>query len=128
MMISSHHHTKSNLDISSSSSSGGASSAEILIKCCTEIVRELLDAHIANEAINLNALKARVAKKYSCKVMPRLVDIIAAVPNEVKDILLPKLRAKPVRTASGVSFTFSHSIHFLGVFLAETDTPRSIHA
>lgn len=36
-------------------------------------------------------------------VVPRLVDIISAVPQEVKDILLPKLRAKPVRTASGVS-------------------------
>jgi elongator complex protein 3 len=40
--------------------------------------------------------------------VPRLVDIISAVPQEVRDILLPKLRAKPVRTASGVrSHSFS---------------------
>jgi len=31
------------------------------------------------------------------------VDIIAAVPSDHKKILLPKLRAKPIRTASGVS-------------------------
>lgn len=82
---------------------GGASPAEILIRCCTEIVRALLDAHSNNQSINLNALKAKIAKKYGCAAMPRLVDIIAAVPAEARDILLPKLRAKPVRTASGVS-------------------------
>jgi hypothetical protein len=84
-------------------SDGGASPAEILIRCCTEIVRGLLDAHANNQSINLNALKAKIAKKYGCSVTPRLVDIIAAVPAEARDILLPKLRAKPVRTASGVS-------------------------
>lgn len=82
---------------------GGASPAEVLIRCCTEIVRALLDGHANNESINLNALKAKIAKKYGCSVTPRLVDIIAAVPVEARDILLPKLRAKPVRTASGVS-------------------------
>ena len=34
---------------------------------------------------------------------PRLVDIIAAVPPEHKKTLLPKLKAKPVRTASGIA-------------------------
>ena len=33
---------------------------------------------------------------------PRLVDIIAAIPHEYKDLLVPRLRAKPIRTASGV--------------------------
>ena len=30
-------------------------------------------------------------------------DIIAAVPSEHKKSLLPKLKAKPVRTASGIA-------------------------
>ncbi|CAL4069765.1 unnamed protein product, partial [Meganyctiphanes norvegica] len=34
---------------------------------------------------------------------PKLVDIIAAVPHQHKKVLLPKLRAKPVRTASGIA-------------------------
>jgi elongator complex protein 3 len=43
---------------------------------------------------------------------PRLVDIIAAVPSSARNILVPKLKAKPIRTASGVS---------LGVSLYTTD-------
>ena len=80
-----------------------APQAELLIRCCTDIVRALLAAHANKEDINLNALKTRISKKHRCNVVPRLVDIIAAVPQEARDILLPKLRAKPVRTASGVS-------------------------
>ena len=34
---------------------------------------------------------------------PKLVDIIAAVPEEFREALLPRLRAKPVRTASGIA-------------------------
>ncbi|GAA6004911.1 Elongator subunit ELP3 [Rhodotorula paludigena] len=79
------------------------SQAEITIRCCSEIVRRLLEAHDKGESVNLNSLKTQVAKKYGAKVTPRLVDIIAAVPQEVRDILLPKLRAKPVRTASGIA-------------------------
>lgn len=79
------------------------SQTEITIRVCSEIVRRLLDAHDNGEDVNLNALKASVARKHGAKMVPRLVDIISAVPHEVKDILLPKLRAKPVRTASGAS-------------------------
>lgn len=82
---------------------GATNQAEITTRCCIEIVKELLEAHNAGKNINLNALKNTVAKKYHSPLMPRLVDIIAAVPQELRDILLPKLRAKPVRTASGVS-------------------------
>ncbi|CEQ39873.1 SPOSA6832_01429, partial [Sporobolomyces salmonicolor] len=70
--------------------------AEITIRCCSDIVRRLLEAHENGESVNLNALKTQVAKKHGSKIVPRLVDIISAVPQEVRDILLPKLRAKPV--------------------------------
>lgn len=52
--------------------------------------------------VNLNALKHKVASKYGLENSPRLVDIIAAVPVNYKKILIPKLLAKPIRTASGV--------------------------
>ena len=32
-----------------------------------------------------------------------MVDIIAAVPDEFRSVLVPKLKAKPVRTASGIA-------------------------
>ncbi|GAA6003164.1 hypothetical protein JCM10207_001780 [Rhodosporidiobolus poonsookiae] len=77
--------------------------AEITIRCCSDIVSELLEAHEQGKSVNLNALKTQAAKKHGSRVVPRLVDIISAVPQEVRDILLPKLRAKPVRTASGIA-------------------------
>ncbi|KAL8293061.1 hypothetical protein RQP46_000755 [Phenoliferia psychrophenolica] len=77
--------------------------AELTIRVSSDIVRALLDAHASGESVNLNDLKNKVAKKHGSAVIPRLVDIIAAVPQEVRDILLPKLRAKPVRTASGIA-------------------------
>ena len=53
--------------------------------------------------VQLNKLKTRLSAKYGLETSPRLVDIIAAVPHDHKKTLLPKLKAKPVRTASGVS-------------------------
>lgn len=68
-----------------------------------EIIQELLAAHEEKKDVNLNRMKARISSKYGLESSPRLVDIIAAVPQDAKKILLPKLKAKPIRTASGVS-------------------------
>lgn len=51
---------------------------------------------------SVTKLKHRVSSKYGLESSPRLTDIIAAVPIEHRKALVPKLRAKPVRTASGV--------------------------
>ena len=48
-------------------------------------------------------VKTKTASKYGLSSQPRLVDIIAAVPPHYRKALIPKLRAKPIRTASGVS-------------------------
>jgi len=63
-------------------------------------------------------LKTKIASKYGLDSSPRLVDIIAAVPHDAKKILLPKLKAKPIRTASGVS-TISQfqAIQYVIIFL-----------
>ncbi|GAA6019633.1 hypothetical protein JCM11491_002833 [Sporobolomyces phaffii] len=78
-------------------------SAEATIVVCSDIVAHLLAAHNKGETVNLNALKTSIAKKHGSNVVPRLVDIISAVPQESRDLLLPLLRAKPVRTASGIA-------------------------
>lgn len=69
----------------------------------TEVVQCLIKAHEEKRDVNLNALKHKIASKYGMPNSPKLVDIIAAVPTEYKKILVPKLMAKPIRTASGVS-------------------------
>lgn len=73
-----------------------------------EVIQELLKAHHENRDVDLNKLKTRISSKYGLEASPRLVDIIAAVPADARRILVPKLKAKPIRTASGVS-TLIHS-------------------
>ena len=51
----------------------------------------------------LNSIKGKSASKYGLASQPRLVDIIVAVPQQYKKALVPKLKAKPVRTASGIA-------------------------
>ncbi|KAI9500565.1 Elongator subunit [Coemansia sp. RSA 1358] len=79
------------------------SHAERLVKTCAEIVAELLTAHHSNHTVNLNQLKAKYSRLNHLSSQPRLVDIIAAIPEQHKKQLLPNLKAKPVRTASGIA-------------------------
>ena len=79
------------------------SKEELRMLTVGEIVQELIKAQQDGRDINLNKLKTRISSKYGLQSSPRLVDIIAAVPQQHKKVLLPKLKAKPVRTASGVS-------------------------
>ncbi|KAJ3027498.1 UNVERIFIED_CONTAM: Elongator subunit, partial [Siphonaria sp. JEL0065] len=72
-------------------------------KAVADIVKALIDANDAGTSVNLNALKAEASKKHGLRSQPRLVDIIAGIPEQHKPALLPRLRAKPVRTASGVA-------------------------
>jgi len=76
---------------------------ERMVITIAEIIQELLKAHEEGKDVNLNRMKTRIASKYGLETSPRLVDIIAAVPSDHKKILLPKLRAKPIRTASGIA-------------------------
>ncbi|GFU00399.1 elongator complex protein 3 [Nephila pilipes] len=75
---------------------------ELMVMTVAEIVQELIKAHKSNTSVNLNRVKCEVSSKYGLQSQPKLVDIIAAVPPDYKKILLPKLKAKPVRTASGI--------------------------
>ncbi|XP_055644886.1 elongator complex protein 3 [Toxorhynchites rutilus septentrionalis] len=81
----------------------GLSRDERMVIVVGEIIQELLKAHREGKDVNLNRLKTRIASNYALDSAPRLVDIIAAVPHDAKPILLPKLKAKPIRTASGIA-------------------------
>jgi elongator complex protein 3 len=67
------------------------------------IAAELITAHDGNQSVSLNEIRSRLSKKFGYAGQPRLVDIISAVPDDYKKALLPKLKARPIRTASGVS-------------------------
>mmetsp|Transcript_14236 Transcript_14236/g.38587 ORF Transcript_14236/g.38587 Transcript_14236/m.38587 type:complete len:586 (-) Transcript_14236:641-2398(-) len=76
---------------------------EARVRAVAETVAALIQAVKEGKDIDLNTLKTRVSRKYNLARTPKLVEIIAAVPEEHKASLLPQLKAKPVRTASGIA-------------------------
>ncbi|GAA5816307.1 Elongator subunit [Mucor flavus] len=89
--------------MSNKNKKGGPSQAELMVRTCSEIVAELVAAIEAGKDINLNGLKNRASRRNKLQHQPKLVEIIAAIPEQHKAALLPKLKAKPVRTASGIA-------------------------
>lgn len=76
---------------------------ERFLQCCADVSLELVAAHKALRDVNLNGIVTKFAKKHKLKNQPRLTDIIASIPDQYKKQLLPRLKAKPVRTASGIA-------------------------
>jgi elongator complex protein 3 len=66
-------------------------------------VQQLTQAYDRGEKINLTKLKTKVSAKNKLSGMPKIVDILAALPDSHKDKLTPFLKGKPVRTASGIA-------------------------
>lgn len=82
---------------------GSASRQELMLLAVNDIIQELIKAHERGTDVNVNGIKTKISAKYCLETSPRLVDIISAVPLEYKKVLIPKLKAKPVRTASGIA-------------------------
>uniref|UniRef100_A0A286ZIZ2 Elongator complex protein 3 n=1 Tax=Sus scrofa TaxID=9823 RepID=A0A286ZIZ2_PIG len=77
--------------------------AELMMLTIGDVIKQLIEAHEQGKDIDLNKVKTRTAAKYGLSAQPRLVDIIAAVPPQYRKVLVPKLKAKPIRTASGIA-------------------------
>ncbi|XP_066553614.1 elongator complex protein 3 isoform X2 [Amia ocellicauda] len=82
---------------------GDLSHAELMMMTIADVIKQLVEAHEEGKDINLNKVKTRTSAKYGLSAQPRLVDIIAAVPPHYRRALVPKLKAKPIRTASGIA-------------------------
>jgi elongator complex protein 3 len=76
---------------------------DLYVQAVTEVVNALIKAYDAQVTINLSKIKSEISKKHKLSQIPKLVDIIASVPDAYKSKLLPYIKAKPVRTASGVA-------------------------
>lgn len=79
------------------------SHAELMMMTIADVIKQLVEAHEEGKDINLNKVKTKTSAKYGLSAQPRLVDIIAAVPPHYRRALVPKLKAKPIRTASGIA-------------------------
>ncbi|XP_050170726.1 elongator complex protein 3 isoform X2 [Myiozetetes cayanensis] len=82
---------------------GGLSQAELMMMTIADVIQQLIEAHEQGKEVDLNKLKTRTSAKYGLAAQPRLVEIIAAVPPRYRRVLVPKLKAKPIRTASGIA-------------------------
>jgi histone acetyltransferase (RNA polymerase elongator complex component) len=78
---------------------GGAARAA----CLAEITATLLAALRARAHVNIAKLKQDLASKHGLSSIPKLIELIAALPEEFRERLSPFLRTKPVRSASGVA-------------------------
>lgn len=76
---------------------------ERFLKTCADISLELVALLLSSKDVNLNGLIIRYLKKYKLRQQPRLTDIINSIPDQYRKYLIPKLKAKPVRTASGIA-------------------------
>lgn len=76
---------------------------ENYVNCVTEIVNQLVRAYEQQIPVNLTRVKSEASRKWKLEHIPKLVDIIGAIPEEFREKLLPYVRAKPIRTASGIA-------------------------
>ncbi|KAI3627876.1 ELP3 [Malassezia furfur] len=83
--------------------STATTSAECLLRVCADIASQLVQAHEESRPVSLNAIRGAACKKHGYGGVPRLTDIIAAIPDAYRKALVPALRAKPVRSASGIA-------------------------
>lgn len=67
------------------------------------VVTDLIKAYDAGDTLNFTKLKGTAAKKYKLQGIPKLADILQALPIAYRAKLLPFLQTKPVRSASGVA-------------------------
>lgn len=81
----------------------GLTEEEARVRAITEIVNNMVELSRKGKDVDLNALKSAACRKYGLSRAPKLVEMIAALPDSERESLLPKLRAKPVRTASGIA-------------------------
>lgn len=68
-----------------------------------EIVSTLIRARNSPTLPTIPVLKKQVSRHYALPDFPKQVEILAAVPAEHRAALAPLLKAKPVRTASGIA-------------------------
>ena len=67
------------------------------------LVTELISAYENGETLNFTKLKAAASRKYKLQGIPKMADILQALPISYRSKLWPYLQTKPVRTASGVA-------------------------
>lgn len=68
--------------------------------------------------------RRQVSRSHGLAEVIKTTEIIAAIPEQWRDVLVPSLKTKPVRTASGVSH---HHLHITSIIDLHLDRRRRRH-
>ncbi|KAJ6229946.1 elongator complex protein [Anaeramoeba flamelloides] len=79
------------------------SNESLKFKAIEEILKVVMEKYKAKKPINMVKIKIEVARKYRLPSGVKTTDIINAIPKEHKKALLPLVKRKPIRTASGIA-------------------------
>lgn len=79
------------------------SQAQARVRAVADIAKALVRAYDDKADVNVSRLKGAVSSQYNLHSMPKLMEILAALPEGYREKLSPFLRAKPVRSASGIA-------------------------
>jgi elongator complex protein 3 (tRNA carboxymethyluridine synthase) len=80
-----------------------AENEALLVKVIASTIHEMIERYDANKFIDVHRIKNRYASELGMHYTPKLVDLIAALPDAYKKKLVPYLTARPVRGASGIA-------------------------
>lgn len=63
---------------------------EARVRCIAEIVSAMVQGCRKGENVDLNALKSEACRRYGLSRAPKLVELIAALPESEREMVLPR--------------------------------------
>eukprot|EP00823_Brevimastigomonas_motovehiculus_P006302 TRINITY_DN5194_c0_g1_i1.p1 TRINITY_DN5194_c0_g1~~TRINITY_DN5194_c0_g1_i1.p1 ORF type:complete len:574 (+),score=82.52 TRINITY_DN5194_c0_g1_i1:30-1724(+) len=75
----------------------------MLAKSISEVITEIIKLYDKGKPINVSSLLKNTSSKNGLRRTPKLIELIAAVPEQYKQKLQHILTVKPIRTASGIA-------------------------
>lgn len=76
------------------------------IMAITDSINEIIQRYDKGDHLSIEIIKRmmqKISSKHNLPSIPKLVDLISVMPENYKAKLLPIIKAKPVRTASGIA-------------------------
>jgi elongator complex protein 3 len=73
------------------------------VKVISEIVSTAIQLYEQGKPINVTGLRNKITAKHGAAHLPKLVELIAAIPAKYKTALRDVFMAKPIRSASGIA-------------------------
>lgn len=76
------------------------------IMAITDSLNEIIKRYDKGDQLNIDIIRRlmqKICSRHNLSSIPKLVDLIAVMPENYRAKLLPIIKAKPVRTASGIA-------------------------